>query len=339
MAKENKSPRRKSTRSSRKRNCPKGTRLLKRPVKEGSRTRYCTKPRKVARRKSSTRKSRRRNCKYGELKQRVKLPSGGYRYCKKAPKKSRRRKSSPKKSRRRKSSKCPKGTRPLKRPVKEGGRTRHCTKQRKSRRRKSPKCPKGTRLLKHPVKDKKTGKMRYCTKPRKSPKKNPKRRSRKPSPPKRRKPSPPKRRKPSPPKRRKPSPPKRRKPTEEPKGKYTCRTKIGFYGEEKGQYCDPQEGGEYATLKKCVNHCEAYHQSMPDLPDDKYSKKLCRDKWCTGPLQSKKWKRCYKKNAVKFHPDKNVSDDGSKNPSGMSQLKSEEEFKELSKCNKNSKHW
>ena len=70
--------------------------------------------------------------------------------------------------------KCPKGTRLLKRPVKEGGKTRYCTKPRKSpkkSRRKSAtksrrrKCPEGTRLLKRPVKE--GSKTRYCTKPRK----------------------------------------------------------------------------------------------------------------------------------------------------------------------------
>ena len=86
--------------------------------------------------------------------------------------KSPRRKSPRRKSPRRKSpsprrkspKKCPKGTRLLKKPVKEGGKMRYCTKPKKSPRRK---CPKGTRLLKKPVKE--GGKMRYCTKPKKSP--------------------------------------------------------------------------------------------------------------------------------------------------------------------------
>ena len=109
-----------SARSSHK--CPPGTRLLKRPVKEGSRKRYCTKPRKSRRRKNP------KKCPNGTrlLKHPVKEGSRT-RYCTK-PRKSRRRKN-PKK--------CPNGTRLLKHPVKEGSRTRYCTKPRKSRRRKS----------------------------------------------------------------------------------------------------------------------------------------------------------------------------------------------------------
>ena len=65
---------------------------------------------------------------------------------------------------------CPPGTRPLKKPVKENGRVRYCTKPRKGGKRKNsgtskPECPPGTRPLKKPVKE--NGRVRYCTKPRK----------------------------------------------------------------------------------------------------------------------------------------------------------------------------
>ena len=339
MVKKSKSSRkRKSPKKSRRRKshtCSEGTRLLKRPVKEGGKIRYCTKLRKSTRRKSP-KKSRKR----------------------KSPKKSTRRKS-PKKSRRRKSHTCSEGTRLLKRPVKEGGKIRYCTKLRKSTRRKSPKksrkrkspkksrkrkspkkstrrkspkksrrrkshtCSEGTRLLKRPVKE--GGKIRYCTKLRKS--------TRRKSPKKSRA----RRRPPPPPPRKRRKPAKRRKEKTQ-RNTYECSSIKNDRNEILGKACNYKASGEgeFKNEKECLDsNCETvyYEQQGNYHPDLAEEKALCRETWCTGTLKGKKWGTCYRKNALKLHPDKQA------NKSEYEKKKNKTRLEALIKCNSNSGSW
>ena len=317
-----KSTRRKSPKKSRRRKshtCSEGTRLLKRPVKEGGKIRYCTKLRKSTRRKSpkksrkrkSPKKSRRRrSCKYGELKNPV-LSGGRKRYCKLAPK----RRKSPKKSRKRKS---PKKSTRRKSP-------------KKSRRRKSHTCSEGTRLLKRPVKE--GGKIRYCTKLRKSTRRKSPKKSRAP-----RRPPPP--RPPPPRKRRKPA--KRRKEKTQ-RNTYECSSIKNDRNEILGKACNYKASGEgeFKNEKECLDsNCETVYAQQDDqwpfgkdVTDSAEEKALCRETWCTGALKGKKWGTCYRKNALKLHPDKQA------NKSEYEKKKNKTRLEALIKCNSNSGSW
>jgi len=101
-----------------------------------------------------------------------------------------------------------------------------------------------------------------------------------------------------------------------------------MYGEVVAKACTPSPSGKYKSKDHCLNSgCE--ERSNPaagDVPDE-YSKTECEKRWCTGDLKGKRWKICYHKNALKYHPDKGGGPEA------------EIKFKELGKCQGYSDQW
>ena len=143
--------------------CREGTRLLKRPVMENGRWRYCTKQQKFGANKGDEGKSRR------DYAKRRKSPK------RKSPKRKSPKRKSPR--RRSKSRRCQHGK--LKNPVTlPGGRKRYCKLKRKSRKRKSRrKSPKRRSKSRKRKSRRKSSKRRSKSRRRKSRRKSSKRRS------------------------------------------------------------------------------------------------------------------------------------------------------------------
>ena len=168
----------------------------------------------------------------------------------------------------------------------------------------SYKCPDGTRLLKKPVKE--NGRVRYCTKPKKSRRRKSQKKSGKSTTKSRRRKS-----------QKKSSAGKR----------YKCQKVYGTYGEYVTSQCQPGRRGKYESEDHCLKSgCEDYDPYNNYAPTN-YTESACNKRWCTGNLAGKKWKICYHKNALKYHPDKG----GGK--------EAERKFQELGQCNEYSKFW
>ena len=171
--------------------------------------------------------------------------------------------------------------------------------------------------------------MRYCTKARKSARRKS---SRKPKT-SRRKTS---RRKTS---RRKTSKPKKTEHHSKPsysqssdEPRYSCNKRYGNYGEFVGRACERNTLGPFASEKECLRSgCEEREERHNPVPEE-YSKAECEKRWCTGLdlskyPEKKRWKVCYRKNSLKYHPDKGGGEEAAK------------KFKELGECQSASDRW
>ena len=164
---------------------------------------------------------------------------------------------------------------------------RYCTKPKKSPRRTKPKKSPRRKCPKGTRLLKKPvkegGKMRYCTKPKKSPRRT-------------------------------------------KKEGYACNRVYDDYTfEYVGSSCDKKRGGEFGNLDECLKSgCEGMRKvdDRSGLSDEED----CRSKWC---LKDTPWRKCYLTNALDFHPDKHPGEEE----------KYTRLFSELNDCNQKSKHW
>ncbi len=100
--------------------------------------------------------------------------------------------------------------------------------------------------------------------------------------------------------------------------RYNCEESFND-GQIRVTECVPRANGKFNGLQECQNTgCEK--QEAPQSVDSEYTKVKCRKKWCQDPNLS--WKKCYRKNAFKLHPDKIGQD-----PVAQRQLR------ELNSCN------